>query len=182
MELSKVIRLGNPLLRLISDPIAENEFGTAELHELAKQLFEVMQLENGLGLAAPQIGINKRAIVFGMDWHPVHTNLPAIPYTVLFNPSYEPTTDICIEDYEGCLSVGNLRGKVSRYQSIYYRGYDADGNLIEREASDLHARAVQHEFDHLNGVIFLDKVTNHSSLGFHDELVQSGIFTSKKTD
>lgn len=182
MYAQQIIKLGNPLLRVISEPIASDEFGTAELNDLVIKLFAVMKLEDGLGLAAPQIGINKRAIVFGMDKHPVHTHLPEIPYTILFNPSYEPTSDICIEAYEGCLSVGSLRGKVSRYQSICYRGYDVDGNLIEREVSDLHARVLQHEVDHLNGVIFLDRVTNHSSLGFHEELVKSGVFPSNKTD
>lgn len=181
MEPIQVIKLGNPLLRLISEPIADHEFGSDQLKSLTNTLFDVMAQENGLGLAAPQIGINKRAIVFGMDKHPVRTELPAIPYTILFNPSYVPTTDVCIEDYEGCLSVGNLRGKVSRYQSICYRGYDVDGHLIEREAFDLHARVVQHECDHLDGVIFLDKITNHGSLGFHEELAQSGAFTSTKS-
>lgn len=181
MEPVKVIKIGNPLLRLASEPIADHEFGTDELKTLTDTLFDVMAQENGLGLAAPQIGINKRAIVFGMDQHPVRTELPAIPYTILFNPSYAPTTDVCVEDYEGCLSVGNLRGKVSRHQSIVYRGYDIDGHLIEREVSDLHARVVQHECDHLDGVIFLDKITNHNSLGFHEELVQSGAFSSKKS-
>ncbi|OGV29998.1 MAG: peptide deformylase [Legionellales bacterium RIFCSPHIGHO2_12_FULL_35_11] len=182
MEANKVIKLGNPLLRLVSEPIANNEFGTDALKTLANTLFDVMAQENGLGLAAPQIGINKRAIVFGMDKHPIHTELPPIPYTVLFNPSFVPTSDICVEDYEGCLSVGNLRGKVSRYKSIRYRGYDANGHLIEREVSDLHARAVQHELDHLNGVIFLDRITNHSSLGFHEELVLSGVLPSNMPD
>ena len=181
MEPIKVIKLGNPLLRLISEPIAHDEFGTAELKALSSNLFDVMAQEKGLGLAAPQIGINKRAIVFGMDKHPVRTELPAIPYTILFNPSYVPTSESCIEDYEGCLSVGDLRGKVSRYQSICYRGYDADGHLIEREVSDLHARVVQHECDHLDGVIFLDKITHHETLGFHEELVLSGAFTSNKS-
>ena len=90
--------------------------------------------------------------------------------------------DILVEDYEGCLSVGKLRGKVSRYQSICYRGYDSDGCLIEREVSDLHARVVQHELDHLNGVIFLDRITNYSSLGFHEELIRSGTLPSYRPD
>ena len=182
MELHKIIQLGNPSLRLISKPILPEEFGTSELKSLEATLFNVMALENGLGLAAPQIGINKRAIVFGREQHPMHPHLPAIPYTVLFNPSYESLSDSCEEDYEGCLSVGKLRGKVSRYQSIRYRGYDADGKLIERAVSHLHARVVQHEYDHLNGVIFLDKVTNYHSLGFHDELMLSGALISHKTD
>lgn len=179
MEPYNIIRLGNPSLRETSEPISEEAFGTHELKQLEQRLFEVMKAEGGLGLAAPQIGINKRALVFGMEQHPVHTDLPTIPFTVLFNPTYEPMSDTCVEDYEGCLSVGTLRGKVSRYQSIRYRGYDADGQVIEREVSDLHARVLQHEYDHLEGVIFLDKVTDVNSLGFHDELVRIGELKAK---
>ncbi|RUR14023.1 peptide deformylase [Legionella septentrionalis] len=180
MEKNKIILLGNSLLRQKSEAISKEEFGTPELKQLEQELFEMMQAENGLGLAAPQIGISKRAIVFGMEKHPVHTHLPAIPFTVLFNPSYEPMSDECVEDYEGCLSVGTLRGKVSRFKHIRYRGYDVNGQLIEREVSDLHARVLQHEYDHLDGVIFLDKVTNVNSLGFHDELVRTGELKARK--
>jgi peptide deformylase len=180
MEQNKIIRIGNPLLRLIAIPIHEDEFGTSELRDMEELLFHMLASEKGLGLAAPQIGISKRAIVFGMDKHPIHTHLPSIPFTILFNPSYEPLSDECIEDYEGCLSVGELRGKVSRYKHIIYRGYDAQGNLIERKANDLHARVLQHEYDHLEGVIFMDKITNVNSLGFHDELVQAGELKKQK--
>ncbi|EHL30531.1 peptide deformylase [Legionella drancourtii] len=169
-----VVLLGNPTLRMVSKPIDDEEFGTLDLNQLSERLFHMMKIKNGLGLAAPQIGINKRAIVFGMDNHPVKKHLPPIPYTILFNPIFESTSDFIEEEYEGCLSVGDLRGKVPRHKNIIYRGYDVDGNLIEREASDLHARVVQHETDHLNGIIFLDKVTNHQSLGFHNELIKSG--------
>ncbi len=181
MDKTEIIRLGNPLLRQVAEPIADDAFGTLELKHMEQLLFEMLAAENGLGLAAPQIGISKRALVFGMDKHPVQTHLPAIPFTVLFNPSFEPLSDECVEDYEGCLSVGTLRGKVSRYKHILYRGYDAEGRLIEREAHDLHARVLQHEYDHLEGVIFLDKVTNVNSLGFHDELIQAGELKARKS-
>lgn len=181
MDKTEVILLGNPLLRQIAEPIAANEFGTSKLKEMEELLFDMLAAENGLGLAAPQIGISKRALVFGMNKHPLHTHLPAIPFTILFNPSYEPLSDECIEDYEGCLSVGTLRGKVSRFKHIRYRGYDANGNLLEREAVDLHARVLQHEYDHLDGVIFLDKVTNVNSLGFHDELIRAGELKARKS-
>jgi peptide deformylase len=174
MNSYKVIKLGNPLLRIVSEPIPEDVFGTEDLKNMEFLLFKILAREEGLGLAAPQIGINQRALVFGMENNPIRGE--DIPYTILFNPSFEPLTDIIEEQYEGCLSVGELRGKVPRYKSIGYRGYDAEGNLIEREVFDLHARAFQHEFDHLNGVIFLDKITDHSSLGFHDELIKSGAF------
>jgi peptide deformylase len=182
MDSNAVIQLGNPLLRLISEPIPNNIFGSSELKKMESLLFKVLEEKQGLGLAAPQIGISKRVIVFGMKQHPIHTDLAPIPFTALFNPSFEPLSDILEEGYEGCLSVGQLRAKVPRYKSIGYRGYDVEGNLIEREVSDLHARAVQHEFDHLEGVIFLDKVTDYGSLGFHEELICSGALPSRKAD
>lgn len=181
MDKTEIILLGNPLLRQIAEPIVDDEFGTPELKEMERLLFDMLAAENGLGLAAPQVGISKRALVFGMDKHPVHTHLPAIPFTILFNPSFEPLSDECVEDYEGCLSVGALRGKVSRYKHIRYCGYDTNGNLIEREAIDLHARVLQHEYDHLDGVIFLDKVTNVNSLGFHEELIRAGELKARKS-
>ncbi len=181
MDKKEVILLGNPLLRQVAEPIADNEFGTPELRQLEQTLFDCLVAENGLGLAAPQIGISKRAFVFGMKKHPVHTHVPAIPFTILFNPSYEALSDEWVEDYEGCLSVGALRGKVSRYKHIRYQGYDADGTLIKREAFDLHARVVQHEYDHLDGVIFLDKIAHVNSLGFHDELIKSGELKAQKS-
>ncbi|MDP1604710.1 MAG: peptide deformylase [Legionella sp.] len=180
MDKNQIILLGNPLLRQISQPITEEEFGTPELKQLEQELFAMLQAEKGLGLAAPQIGISKRALVFGMDQHPVHTHLPAIPFTILFNPTYEPLSDECVEEYEGCLSVGTLRGRVSRYKHIRYRGYDTNGQLMEREVSDLHARVLQHEYDHLDGIIFLDKVIDFNSLGFHDELVKAGALKARK--
>lgn len=179
MDSYTVIQLGNPLLRMISESVEDNLFGSAELKKLESILFRTLEKEHGLGLAAPQIGINKRAIVFGLEHHPVSA---PIPFTLLFNPSFEPLSDEIEEAYEGCLSVGQLRGKVPRYKSIGYRGYDAEGRLIEREVSDLHARVVQHEYDHLEGIVFLDKMTDYSSLGFHEELIRSGALPSKKTN
>lgn len=178
---NEIISLGNPLLRVVAKPFLENEFGTTEIKNLSSHLFSMLSQENGLGLAAPQIGISKRAIVFGLDKHPTKANILPIPYTALFNPHFEPLSDIVEDDYEGCLSVGSLRGVVSRYKSIYYRGYDVDGMLIEREASGLHARVVQHEIDHLDGIIFLDKIQNYSTVGFHTELVKAGVFKIKNT-
>ncbi|MCA0403156.1 MAG: peptide deformylase [Proteobacteria bacterium] len=182
MDSYTVIQLGNPLLRMTSEPITNDLFGSEELKKMESILFKTLDEKKGLGLAAPQIGINKRIITFGMQQHPIYTQLAPIPFMTLFNPSFEPLSDIMEEDYEGCLSVGQLRGKVPRYKAIGYRGYDMEGNLIEREVSGLHARVVQHEFDHLEGVIFLDKVTDYSSLGFHEELILSGALPSQKID
>ncbi len=113
-----IIFLGNPLLRLVSQEINKEEFGSLELKQLERDLFDTMIAEQGLGLAAPQMGINKRAIVFGLE-KMAHT--PEIPYTILFNPSFETLSDEMVEDYEGCLSIGELRGKVKRHQFIRYR-------------------------------------------------------------
>lgn len=179
MEHYNIIHLGNPSLRMMSSPIDDHEFGSEELKTLADQLFYALKEENGIGLAAPQIGINKRAIVFGLNPNP---KIPEIPFTVLFNPSFEPLSDEREEDYEGCISVGKLRAKVSRFKKILYRGYTLEGILIEQEASDLHARVFQHELDHLDGIIFLDRVTNHQSLGFHEELVKYGVLKLRRTD
>lgn len=173
-----LLKLGNPLLRKTSDPIDQKEFNTPHLKILADTLFHALEIEKGVGLAAPQIGINKRAIVFGMNKHPVFTKIPKIPFTILFNPSYEPISELCVEEYEGCLSVGVLRAKVSRYKTIVYRGYDIEGRLIEREVSDLHARVVQHECDHLEGIIFLDKISDHHTMGFPEELAAAGLLPS----
>lgn len=170
-HLPDVILLGNPILRKRSQEIAASEFGTNNLKIMEEELYNVMQLEKGIGLASPQVGINKRAIVFGFKQQRAAEE---IPYTFLINPSFEPLSETLEEDYEGCLSVGELRAKVSRFKHIGYKGYDRFGNKIEREVHGLHARVVQHEIDHLNGIIFLDRVTNFNSLGFHDELLQSG--------
>lgn len=178
MENINIIRLGNPLLREKSVAIRDDEFESAELKQLQQELFAVKEATKGLGLAAPQIGVRKRALVFGQKSPSDSDN---IPETILFNPSFEPLSNECEEAYEGCLSVGQLRGKVLRFKHIRYSGYDVDGELIEREASDLHARVFQHEYDHLDGVIFLDRVTDIHSLGFFDELVQAGELKPRRT-
>ncbi len=170
----KIVKLGNPSLRLVSEPVTKDEFDSNELQTIVEKLFFVLKKEGGVGLAAPQIGINKRIIVIGMEKHPVYTQLDSIPDTVIINPTIKILTDELEESYEGCMSVGALRGKVSRPKRIHYSGFDISGNLIENEVEGLHARVVQHEIDHLDGIIFLDKVTNHISLGFHEELVASG--------
>jgi peptide deformylase len=156
MPSSNIIKLGNPVLRLNSQSVDTSEFESG-----------------GIGLAAPQIGVNKRLFVFGVKNHPIYTHGKAIPETVLINPSIKFLSENIEESYEGCLSVGALRGKVPRHTRIYYKGYNEKGLLVEGEAEGLHARVIQHEYDHLNGVIFLDRIRNYESLGFHDELVIS---------
>jgi peptide deformylase len=182
MSAPTVIQLGDPTLRLQSESVDENEFGSRELHELTEIMFKAMENNNGIGLAAPQIAINKRVIVFGINEQvAAKANRPIIPYTALINPSYEILSDETEEEYEGCLSVRSLLGKVSRYTRILYKGFNASGLPVENEVVGLHARVVQHECDHLNGVIFLDRVTDHSSLGFREELIAAGMLHTRKT-
>lgn len=161
--LPDVIKIGNPLLRKQSIDVSSNEFGTHNLKVMQEQLFQIMQNENGIGLAAPQIGLNKRIIVFGIEDISSRTG-EKIPYTLLINPTFEASSYSMEEDYEGCLSIGELRGTVPRFTHIGYRGYDINGNLIEREAKGLHARVVQHEIDHLDGILFIDRITNYDSI------------------
>lgn len=180
LDTPPLIQLGNPLLRLNSAEIQENEFDSEELNNLVSSLFSILKDKGGVGIAAPQIGINKRVFVFSMDKHPIYTEIPSIPYTVLINPKIINLTEEVEERYEGCFSVGTLRGKVNRCKKIVYTGLDINGNLIEREVDGLHARVVQHEYDHLDGILFIDKLSDPKSLGFHQELVAAGEVKIKK--
>lgn len=177
-----ILKIGNPILRRVSAPVIESEFGTEALKNLIDQLFLSLPEHQGIGCAAPQLGVNKRVIVFGMDKHPTRTHLPSIPFTVLINPQIEVMSEETEEEYELCLSVGSLAGKVARSKKIYYTGFDLEGKVIEREATDLHARVVQHEYDHLDGIIFLDRVRNYSSLGFKEELLAAGLLPARPTN
>lgn len=181
MNTQNVIQLGNPKLRLISKSVNKDEFGTQQLASLIKTLFATMLEKGGIGIAAPQLGINKRVFVFGLNDDNLPSHIHPIPNTVLINPYIEFLSDDTEEDYEGCLSVGNLRGKVPRCNRIYYKGFDAEGNIIEDEVVGLHARVVQHEYDHLEGIMFLDRIRNYGSMGFHDELIESGQLKPRHT-
>jgi len=175
MNMPEIIQMGNPKLRLVSEPINEDMFGSKELHELTESLFLIMRQEGGIGVAAPQLGINKRIFVFGWE-----EQLGYIPDTVLINPTFEVIDCNIEEGYEGCLSIGTIRGEVPRYTKIHYKGFDVDGKLIEREAEGRHARVVQHEYDHLDGILFVDRVKNYASLGFHEELIDAGLLPPKR--
>lgn len=164
----EIIRLGNPKLRLISEPVRQDEFGTSKLHDLINLLYELMLKSNGIGIAAPQIGINKRIFVFGFK--DITQDSPIPPYTVLINPTLEFLTEELEEDYESCLSVGSLHGKVARYSNLFYKGLNEEGKTIEREVKGLHARVVQHEYDHLEGTIFLDRVKDNTTLFYPEEI------------
>ena len=163
-----VLRMGHPMLRTIAEPV--REFVTGGLAMLIADLWETMEAYRGVGLAAPQIGESKRVVVFGMEVHPRDPELPPIPRTVLINPEIIPLDRRTEDGWEACLSVPGLRGLVPRYPRIRYVGFDPQGARIEREAEGFHARVVQHECDHLDGILYPQRMDDLSSLGFVEEL------------
>lgn len=172
MAVRKVLRMGDPKLLERAQPV--HEFDTPELHSLIADMQETMVAESGAGLAAPQIGVQLRVVVFGYEENVRYPDAPPVPETVLVNPVIEALTDEMEDGWEGCLSVPGLRGLVPRYIHIRYSGHDQTGQFIEREAEGFHARVVQHECDHLDGILYPRRIKDMSSFGFIDELVASG--------
>lgn len=163
-----LIRMGHSCLR---EPAQEvTQFNTPELNELIQDLFDTMRANAGVGIAAPQIGVPLRVIVFGFDHSKRYPHAKAIPDTALINPTYKALTDETYEDWEGCLSVKGLRGLVQRYLKIAYQGFSVTGNLIENTVSGFHAKMIQHEIDHLNGTLFVERIPNLKFFGFEDEI------------
>ena len=163
--------MGHPVLRRVAEPVTR--FDTPELHGLVEDLWETMHASGGIGIAAPQIAVAKRVVVFGLDERDGTTRCgqtAQIAPTVLVNPVIEPLADTMAEGWEACLSVPGMRGIVPRHTRIRYTGFDAFGNCIEREVDDYHARVVQHECDHLNGVLYPSRIRDMSTFGFDEEL------------
>ena len=171
MAARTVIRMGHPVLRRVAEPVTR--FDTPELHALVEDLWETMHASGGIGIAAPQIAVAKRVVVFGLGGRDDTSGcgeVARIDPTVLVNPVIEPLAETMAEGWEACLSVPGLRGIVPRYTRIRYTGFDAFGNRIEREVEDYHARVVQHECDHLDGVLYLSRIRDMSTFGFDEEL------------
>ena len=168
MAVQEVIKMGHPLL-LARAAEVEN-FGTAELDSLITDMKDTMEALNGAGLAAPQIAVSLRIVIFGISENPRYPDVDTVPETVLINPEISIIGTDRESEWEGCLSVPHMRGLVPRYTSIRYRGYDPQGNVIEREAHGFHARVVQHEVDHLDGVLYPTRIENLKDFGFEDEL------------
>jgi peptide deformylase len=162
----EVIRLGHPVLRSIADPVPEQWFGSGRLDELARGLVRTMLAEHGVGLAAPQVAEELRLFAY---WLPAHNGDPAVEPTVLVNPEIRIVDPELEEDWEGCLSIPGLRGLVPRARRIKVKGRTIDGEAIRLTADGFHARVIQHEFDHLDGVVFLDRMTSVDSLAFEEE-------------
>ncbi len=133
-------------------------------------MFDTMAALKGAGLAAPQIGVSKRVVIFGFESNPRYPEAEPVPTTVLINPTIEPLGEETNEDWEGCLSVPGLRGRVERYSKIRYRGYDQTGGVIDRTVSGFHARVVQHECDHLDGILYPMRLKDVRLMGFEEAL------------
>jgi peptide deformylase len=169
MTVRAVLKMGHPLLRQVAAPVAA--FDAAQLHELLTDMEDTMRALNGAGIAAPQIGVGLRVVIFEMQENPRYPQVAPIPFTVLINPVLEPLGTEREEGWEGCLSVPGLRGVVPRYRHLRYRGLDRDGQPFERTVEGFHARVVQHEVDHLDGVLFPQRVEDMTRFGFEDALV-----------
>jgi len=172
MAIRPILRLGNPVLRQIAEPVTE--FGTPALRELVHDMLDTMRANDGAGLAAIQIGVLQRVVVFEVSANPRYPDAETVPLTVLVNPTIEFLSDERDSGWEGCLSVPGMRGLVPRYRSLRYRGFDELGAPIDRTVADFHARVVQHECDHLDGILYPQRIEDMTSFGFQDELVASG--------
>jgi peptide deformylase len=160
--------MGDPRLLAVSQPV--REFGTPALQDLLTDMRDTMRELNGAGLAAPQIGVGLRVVIFGIEFNPRYPDAEPVPFTVLINPILTPLGDTQDEGWEGCLSVPGMRGLVPRYRELRYTGQDAAGNPIDRTVKDFHARVVQHEVDHLDGILYPRRIRDLTQFGFNDAL------------
>ena len=172
MAVREVLRMGHPVLRRVAAPV--ERLGTPELARLVQDMKDTMAHEDGAGLAAPQIGESVRVVIFGVSANPRYPDAEEVPFTVLVNPVIEFLTEETEEGWEGCLSVPGLRGVVPRRTRLRYRGFDEAGRPIDRVAEGFHARVVQHECDHLDGILYPMRRPDMSRFGFTEELFPDG--------
>jgi peptide deformylase len=163
-----VLRMGDPRLWEKSQPVVD--FKSNFLKELLVDMRDTMAHLNGAGLAAPQIGVPLRVVIFGVKANPRYPGVEEVPDTVLINPSLTPLSDEVEEGWEGCLSVPGMRGWVPRFRTLRYAGYDEQGRRFQREVEGFHARVVQHEVDHLDGILYPMRVRDFTRFGFNEEL------------
>jgi peptide deformylase len=168
MSVREILRMGDPRLLRQAEPVLE--FGTPELETLIVDMFDTMHAANGAGLAAPQIGVNLQLVIFGFKQNARYPDAPPVPETILINPKIHPMSAVMEEGWEGCLSVPGMRGVVPRWAAIHYEGFDQYGNPISRHAEGFHARVVQHECDHLAGILYPMRIEDFSRFGFTDVL------------
>jgi peptide deformylase len=168
MTVRDILKMGDPRLLQRAEPVTE--FDTPAMRELIADMFDTMHAANGAGLAAPQIGVNLRLVIFGFKQNQRYPDAPPVPETVLINPVLTPLSQETAEDWEGCLSVPGLRGVVPRWTKLRYEGRDQFGATILREVDGFHARVVQHECDHLAGILYPMRVRDFTRFGYTDVL------------
>lgn len=177
MAVKTIVRMGDPRLYRKCRPI--EAFDTKDLHDLISDIQDTMQENNGIGLAAPQIGVDLRLVIFGLE---DAQQAEEIPRTILINPELTPLGDEMNDDWEGCISIPDMTGLVSRYTHLRYKGYDQYGKVIEREVSGYHARVVQHEVDHLDGILYPSHIKDMHDFGYVEEIVDRLQATAKAAE
>jgi peptide deformylase len=168
MAVQTVLKMGDPRLLRIARPV--ETFSTPALRALIDDLFDTMRATDGVGIAAPQIGVDLQVVIFGFEQNPRYPEEVGVPQTILINPQIQPLTDQEEEAWEGCLSVPGLRGVVPRPVRVRYTGFDVDGNLIDRKVDGFHARVVQHECDHLIGRLYPTRMRDLTRFGYTEVL------------
>lgn len=163
-----ILKMGDPRLLRKAQPVAD--FANPALEALIKDMFDTMHAVQGVGLAAPQIGVDLQLVIFGFGKNTRYPDAPAVPETVLINPQLTPLSEEIEDGWEGCLSVPGLRGMVPRWKMLHYEGRDPSGNRINRDVDGFHARVVQHECDHLEGILYPMRITDMSKFGYADVL------------
>jgi peptide deformylase len=164
MTIREILKMGDPRLLRQAEPVTG--FGTPELEALIADMFDTMYDASGAGLAAPQIGVNLQVVIFGFKDNARYPDAPAVPETVLLNPVLTPVSDATDEAWEGCLSVPGMRGVVPRWSALRYQGVDQYGNVIDRTVDGFHARVVQHECDHLAGILYPMRIRDFRQFGY----------------
>ena len=171
----KVARLGHPVLRQVAEPVPPDQILTPAIQQFIDDMIATMYEYDGAGLAAPQVHVSKQIVIMEVGPNPRRPNAPSIPLTVYINPEITPLTEEMEEDWEGCLSVPGLRGRVPRYTKIRLRAYDRQANRIDIVVQNFHARVIQHECDHVQGKVYLDRMRSMESLTFTEEWVKYGL-------
>lgn len=169
MAILKIAQMGNPILRRPAEPVPERSIKSPVLQGFIDDMIETMREHNGVGLAAPQVHESLQVVVIEAIENPRYPDAPPIPLTILINPAVEPTTEEIEEDWEGCLSIPDIRGKVPRYREIRVQAYDREAKRLDFTAKDFFARVIQHEHDHLQGILFLDRMRKLDTLTYLTE-------------
>ncbi len=168
MAIRTVLKMGHPLLRQVAAPVAQFD---RDLEVLVADMDDTMRAMSGAGIAAPQIGVGLRVVIFELRENPRYPHVAPVPYTVLVNPVLTPLADEQEEGWEGCLSVPGMRGLVPRFTRLRYQGFDGEGAPIDRTVEGFHARVVQHEVDHLDGILYPQRIADLRNFGFEDALL-----------